>query len=124
LKIVTLTEEGCTNLRQGGRHCTTSSKVPGYSLWCFFSSALYVGRGVLQLYCVVDAAGSTSLCTSLVIGFLHCMLLLRDGLWLDYLDEIYLRKVVGFFPHLGFSQDKYLVFFCSCFMWLISQYMI
>jgi hypothetical protein len=32
----------------------------------------------------------------------------------DYLDGIYLRKVVGFFPHLGFSQDKSLVFSCIC----------
>jgi hypothetical protein len=36
------------------------------------------------------------------------------------LDEIYLRKVVGFFPHLGFSQDKSLVFSCLLFMLLFS----
>jgi hypothetical protein len=37
--------------------------------------------------------------------------------------KIYLRKVVGFFPHLGFSQDNSLVFFCICYG-DIAQYML
>jgi hypothetical protein len=39
-------------------------------------------------------------------------------------NGIYLRKVVGFFPHLGFSQDKYLVFFLSLVYAATAQYMI
>jgi hypothetical protein len=39
--------------------------------------------------------------------------------WTCFVNEIYLRKVVGFFPHLGFSQDKSLVFFCVLFMFLL-----
>jgi hypothetical protein len=39
-------------------------------------------------------------------------------------NEIYLRKVVGFFPHLGFSQDKSLVFFLSLVYVATAQYMI
>jgi hypothetical protein len=37
---------------------------------------------------------------------------------------IYLTKVARFFPHLGFSQDKYLVFFsisCLCFYCLVHD---
>jgi hypothetical protein len=34
-------------------------------------------------------------------------------------DEIYLRKVAGFFPHLGFSLDKSLVYSCLLFMLLL-----
>jgi hypothetical protein len=37
-------------------------------------------------------------------------------------NEIYLRKVVGFFPHLGFSQDKSLVFFLSLVYAATAQY--
>jgi hypothetical protein len=39
-------------------------------------------------------------------------------------NEIYLRKVVGFSPHLGFSHDKSLVFFsvsCLCCYYLVHD---
>jgi hypothetical protein len=39
-------------------------------------------------------------------------------------NEIYLRKLLGFSPHLGFSQDKSLVFFLSLVYVAIAQYMI
>jgi hypothetical protein len=45
---------------------------------------LSLGRGVLLLYGVVVATTRTNLCASLVLGFLHCILILRSGSWLDY----------------------------------------
>jgi hypothetical protein len=39
-------------------------------------------------------------------------------------NKIYLRKVVGFFPQLGFSQDKSLVFFLFLVYAATTQYMI
>jgi hypothetical protein len=59
-----------------------------------------------------------------VLGFISCLWLLRASEWLDFVNGIYLRKVVGFFPHLGFSQDKSLVFFLSLVYAATAQYMI
>jgi hypothetical protein len=71
------------------------------------------------LYGVAAIALSTSLCDRLVIVFIFCVYLLRDGSWWIILDEIYLRKVVGVFPDLWFSRDKSLVFFCILFILLL-----
>jgi hypothetical protein len=38
-------------------------------------------------------------------------------------NEIYSRKVVGIFPHLGFSQDKSRVFYSLVYV-ATAQYMI
>jgi hypothetical protein len=48
---------------------------------------------LLQLCGVAIAAAWFTLCASLVLGFFIICVLLRAGSWLDYLDEIYLRKV-------------------------------
>jgi hypothetical protein len=52
---------------------------------------------VLSLYGAAAEAiwyASSIWCTSLVLGFLHYMFLLRASSWLDYIiDGIYLRKV-------------------------------
>jgi hypothetical protein len=84
----------------------------------------FLGRGVLSLYGV---AGTTILyassiwCTSLVLGCLHYLLLLRDGSWLNYIIGHNLSKKgwLGFSLGLGFPRIKSCVFLCL-FMLLIS----
>jgi hypothetical protein len=69
------------------------------------------------LYGVVDAVvWFASLCTILVLGFLHCLLLLRAGSWLDYFGRNLSKKGwLGFSPSLGFSRDKLLCLVsCAC----------
>jgi hypothetical protein len=58
-----------------------------------------------------------------VLGFISCLFLCA-GEWLDFANEICLRKVAGFFPQLGFAQDKSLVFFLSLVYAATAQYMI
>jgi hypothetical protein len=56
---------------------------------------------VLYLYGVVVAIGSTSLCASLVLGFLSCLFLLRAGVWLDYCGRNLSKKGCWVFPPFG-----------------------
>jgi hypothetical protein len=90
--------------------------VCGISLLC-----ATLGRGALPLYGVATAAGvvflvvlSASLCA-------RVYLLVHD--WTCFVNGIYLRKVVGFFPQLGFSQDKSRVLLSLVYA-SIAQYMI
>jgi hypothetical protein len=79
---------------------------------------------VLLLYGVATVVASTSLCTSLVLGFLHCLFLLRVGLWLDYLGRNLSKKGwLGFSPIWGFPRINSCVLL-FLFMLLIFQYMI
>jgi hypothetical protein len=67
------------------------------------------------LYGVVAAMGSTSLCASLVLGFLSCLLLLRVGVWLDYCGQNLSKKGwLGFSPIWGFPRINLLCSFVSC----------
>jgi hypothetical protein len=56
---------------------------------------------LLQLYGAATATAWFTLCASVVLGFFIICLLLRAGSWLDYLDEIYLRKVGWVFSPFG-----------------------
>jgi hypothetical protein len=89
-----------------------------------FSCALSLGRGALLLYGAATAAASTSLCAILVLGFLHCLFLLRAGLWLDYLGRNLSKKGwLSFYPIWGFPRINSCVLL-FLFMLLIFQYMI
>jgi hypothetical protein len=76
------------------------------------------------LYGAVAAIGSSSLCASLVLGFLSCLLLLSASVWLDYCGLNLSKKGCWVFPHLGFSQDKSCVLLFIVYAAVIVQCMI
>jgi hypothetical protein len=81
-------------------------------------------RCTIVVWCCCTAAASTSLCASLVLGFLHCLFLLRDGSWLDYFGRNLSKKGwLGFSPIWGFPRINSCVLL-FLFMLLIFQYMI
>jgi hypothetical protein len=67
------------------------------------------------LYGGATAVGSTSLCASLVLGFLSCLLLLRAGVWLDYCGQNLSKKGwLGFSPIWGYPRINIFCSFVSC----------
>jgi hypothetical protein len=68
------------------------------------------------LYGVATAAGSTSLCANLVLGFIFCLLLLRVGVWLDYCKQNLSKKGCWVFPIWGFPRINLLctLVYCLC----------